>query len=176
MRAVQTIFSPTASQRIGPSRIPLLGDDSGFSFLHSSSLSLPREHESLWFGKGLLLQALGPAIRSGTEAANPFLLDSSTSSEQPTRKQLITEFEGEPYEVARPIPVIFQYLDPEGVEARFEAVNVAWVGESCTDALNGLKIELLNTLEGYEENEDRLGQEPRRQLGLLRTFIRRTSR
>jgi hypothetical protein len=167
---VQTTFSPTASQRVGPSRIPLLGDNSDFSCISPSSLS------RRWFSRGLFWQASGPASKSSTEAANPFLPDSSTSNEPPTRKQLITEFAGEPYEVARPIPVIFQYLDPEGVEARFEAANVAWVGESSTDALNGLKIELLNTLEGYEENEGRLGPEPHRQLGLLRTFIRRTSR
>jgi hypothetical protein len=115
-------------------------------------------------------------VKSGGVPYSRFFMINSSVSDNPPIGATITEFEGEPYRTAEPIPVTFQRLDSREIEARFEEAGIAWVGTSRTVALNGLKIELLNTLEGYEENEDVLGPWPRKQLDILRSLIRRESR
>ena len=88
--------------------------------------------------------------------------------------RVIFEFAGEPYEVKEPITVEFHRRDP-GIEARFEEANIAWVDDSWIEAYNGVKTEILNTFEDYEENKSILGPEPQRQLSVLRRHIRRNS-
>ena len=87
----------------------------------------------------------------------------------------ITDFSGELYRVLRAIPVTIRSLDGEGFEANFVEGNIAWVANSRVEAINGLKLEILNTLEDFEANEDKLGPEPTRQLSLLRTHLKHTS-
>ena len=84
----------------------------------------------------------------------------------------ISDFADEPYEVIKAIPVRFRQRDP-GIEARFEEANIAWVDDSWIEAYNGLKAEILNTFEDYEEDESILGPEPKRQLAVLRRCILR---
>lgn len=87
-------------------------------------------------------------------------------------RQLITDFSGEPYRDLKAIPVTVCSLDiGDDVEAAFEEGNIAWVATSRVDAINGLKAEILNTLEDCEANKGRLGPEPARQLAVLRTYI-----
>ena len=92
-----------------------------------------------------------------------------------SNRELITEFSGEPYRVLTSIPITVHSLDIEaGVEAAFAEGNIAWVGDSRVDAINGLKAEILNTIEDFEANEDRLGPEPAHQLAILRSYLERT--
>ena len=91
-------------------------------------------------------------------------------------RQLITDFSGEPYRVLKAVPVTVRSIDiGDEVEAAFEEGNIAWVARSRVEAINGLKAEILNTLEDYEANKDRLGPEPARQLAVLRTYLERVS-
>ena len=99
---------------------------------------------------------------------------SGTETSQFTNRQLITDFSGEPYKILKVIPVTVRSLDiGEEVEAAFEEGNVAWVDRSRVEAINGLKAEILNTMEDFEANKDRLGPEPTRQLAVLRTYLER---
>ena len=101
---------------------------------------------------------------------------SETRTLQFADRQLITDFSGEPYRVLKAIPVTVRSLDiGNGVEAAFEEGNIAWVDRSRVEAINGLKAEILNTLEHYEANKDRLGPAPTRQLAVLRTYLERVS-
>jgi len=83
----------------------------------------------------------------------------------------IHEFRDEPYRVIRPILVKHRSCHPTGVEAFFQEANIAWVGEDEDEAFDGLQAEILNTFEDYEEHEDELGPDPRRQLLVLRSYI-----
>ena len=99
---------------------------------------------------------------------------SGTETSQFTNRQLITDFSGEPYKILKVIPVTVRSLDiGEEVEAAFEEGNVAWVDRSRVEAINGLKAEILNTMEDFEANKDRLGPEPTRQLAVLRAHLER---
>ena len=98
-----------------------------------------------------------------------------TSTSEFTDRELITDFSGEPYKVLRAISVTVRSLDIGGeVEAAFEEGNIAWVANGKVEAINGLKAEILNTIEDFEANEDKLGSEPTRQLALLRRYVKRT--
>ena len=95
-----------------------------------------------------------------------------TENSEFKNRELITDFSEEPYRVLKAIPVTVRSLDiGDDVEAAFEEGNIAWVAMSRVDAINGLKAEILNTLEDCEANEGRLGPEPARQLAVLRTYI-----
>lgn len=97
------------------------------------------------------------------------------SGQSTTAGELITDFSGEPCKVLRAIPVTVRGLDTgEGFEAAFAEGNIAWVANGRVEAINGLKAEILNTIEDFEANEDRLGPEPARQLALIRTYLKRT--
>lgn len=99
---------------------------------------------------------------------------SGTEISRFTDRQLINDFSGEPYRVLKAIPVTVRSLDiGEDVEAAFEQGNIAWVAASRVEAINGLKAEILNTLEDCEANKGRLGPEPARQLAVLRAYVER---
>ena len=104
-----------------------------------------------------------------TDLFSSFLQDSALPE-----TRTISDFADEPYEVIEPISVRFRHRDP-GIEAYFEEGNIAWVDDSWPDAYNGLKAEILDTFEGYEENESILGPESQRQLAVLRRHIRRST-
>ena len=90
-------------------------------------------------------------------------------------QELIVDFSGEPYNVLKPIPITVRSLDGGDFEGAFIGGNIAWVGESRAEAINGLKAEILDTIEIFEADEDRLGPEPKRQLAVLRTYLEHTS-
>ena len=99
---------------------------------------------------------------------------SGTEISQFSDRELITNFSGEPYRVLKAIPVTVRSLEiGEEVEAAFAEGSIAWVAQSRVEAINGLKAEILNTLEDYEANKYRLGPEPARQLAVLRTYLER---
>ena len=84
--------------------------------------------------------------------------------------EAINEFPAEPYRVLKPIIARIRSGLP-GYEASFPEANIAWIDESREEAISGLRAEVLNTLEDYEEHEAVLGPEPRRQLNVLREYI-----
>ena len=98
-----------------------------------------------------------------------------TATLECTDQELITDFSGEPYKILKPIPVTIRSLDGGGFEGAFIGGNIAWVGESRAETINGLKAEILDTIEIFEADEDRLGPEPKRQLAVLRTYLEHTS-
>lgn len=83
----------------------------------------------------------------------------------------IHDFPGEPYRIKRPIPATLRTVEPLEIEASFREANIAWVDKTTIEALTGLQVEILNTLEDYQEHEAQLGPEPRRQLEVLRIYI-----
>ena len=85
---------------------------------------------------------------------------------------LITDFPGELYKVLKPFRVIIRDLGEQGVGVAWEEGNIAWVDGSRFKAVNGLKAEILDTLESYEASEATLGPEPKRQLAVLRTHLK----
>ena len=100
------------------------------------------------------------------------IFSASATSELKSR-EWITDFSGEPYRVLRAIPVTVRDLDIEGVEVAFEDGNIAWVADGRVDAVNGLKAEILNTIEDLESNTDRLGPGPKKQLDILLSYLER---
>ena len=100
------------------------------------------------------------------------IFSASATSELKSR-EWIKDFSGEPYRVLKAIPVTVRDLDIEGVEAAFVDGNIAWVADDRVDAVNGLKAEILNTIEDFESNKDRLGPESKRQLEILLTYLAR---
>ena len=85
----------------------------------------------------------------------------------------ITNFPNEPYEVIIPIPVSYTYFAADDVVASFSEANISWSDEGGEKARQGLKIEILNAIELYEENEHNLDWGPKRQLTVLREYVRR---
>ena len=83
----------------------------------------------------------------------------------------IKEFPGEPYRVKKPIPVKIHLLDETTFGASFEQGNIGWSDESEDEAIEGLKVEILNALEDFEAHESILGPEPKRQLAVLRNHL-----
>ena len=95
-----------------------------------------------------------------------------TAASEFTDLKLITDFSGEPYEVLKVIPITIRSLDEGGIETVWKEGNIAWVDDSRVEAINGLKAEILDTMESFEANEARLGPEPKRQLVVLRTHLK----
>lgn len=121
-------------------------------------------------GTGTIHGLYGYVTRSAEISIHHLDLDSENFRFEDT--EWIFDFPGEPYIVLRAIPVNIQPCDPEGFEASFTEANISWVGDTILEALNGLKAEVLDTLEDYEQHEDRLGPGPQRQLAVLRSYIR----
>ena len=109
------------------------------------------------------------ALAEFTDLFSSFLQDAALPE-----TRTISDFADEPYEVVKRIDVRFRRRDP-GIEAHFREANIAWVDDSWDEAYNGLKAEILDTFDGYEENESILGPEPKRQLAVLRRHIRRST-
>jgi len=136
----------------------------------ASAIVMGSEVRSAQPGTGTIRSVYGYGTKSAEIAIHHYLdLDSETFRFEDTK--WIFDFPGEPYIVLRPIPVNFQPCDLEGFEASFTEANIAWVGDTTLEAINGLKAEILDTLEDYEQHEDRLGPEPQRQLAVLRSYI-----
>jgi predicted RNase H-like HicB family nuclease len=77
------------------------------------------------------------------------------------------------YESLRDIPAALQPVD-DGFTATFFDANISTSGETEEEALSNLRSLIIDIFESLEsEPPDRLGPEPKRQLELLRVFIRR---
>ncbi len=71
-----------------------------------------------------------------------------------------------------PLPVEFEQVTDREVIASLPEAGIAISGDDEDDALDSLIIVLRETLEDFLAEEDNLGPEPRRQLGILRARLR----
>lgn len=89
---------------------------------------------------------------------------------------VITSFAPERYEVLSEIPVVVREIGDErdNYVARFADANVNASGDSADEAFANLKSALLSKFEYFSSvPKQKLGPEPRRQLAVLKSFIRR---
>ena len=104
---------------------------------------------------------------------NEFLQGTATS--EFADRELITDFSGEPYTALRGIPITVRSIDAgEGFEVSWDEANIAMVGDSKIEAIHALTENILYTMEALEENENCLAPEPKRQLNVLRTYLKHT--
>jgi hypothetical protein len=91
--------------------------------------------------------------------------------QRPDQTASIGDFPGEPYRTLKPIPVTLHWTGTEYL-ARFEEANIAMTGETCSEAIDNLTADILDTFEDYSA-EAALGPAPRHQLAVLRRHIAR---
>ena len=85
---------------------------------------------------------------------------------------VIQTFEPELYELLRPITVAISD-DGDGFMATFHDANISTTGDTEQEAFENLKSLILDVFDSLErEPPERLGPEPRRQLAVLRSFLR----
>ena len=78
----------------------------------------------------------------------------------------------EPFVLKRPFQVVVQPSDGEYIATLFDA-NLGMTGDTPEDAVDGLKMSIVDAYDYYEENEAILGPGPARQLAVLRELIER---
>lgn len=78
----------------------------------------------------------------------------------------------EPFVLKRPFQVVVQPSDGEYIATLFDA-NLGMSGDTAEDAVEGLKMIIVDTFDYYDENESILGPGPARQLAVLRELIQR---
>jgi len=80
----------------------------------------------------------------------------------------------EPFRLKRTIHIVVRPSDGEFTALLVDA-NLAMSGETIDDAVEGLKMTMVDTLDFYEKNESILAPGPARQLAVLRELIERRS-
>jgi hypothetical protein len=78
----------------------------------------------------------------------------------------------EPFVLKRPLPVVVRPSDGEFIATYFDA-NLGMTGGTPEEAVEGLKMVIVDVFDSYESNEPRLGPGPARQLAVLRESIER---
>lgn len=85
---------------------------------------------------------------------------------------VIQTFEPEPYELLQPITVAIAE-DEDGYMATFYDANISTTGDTEQEAFENLKNLILDIFDSLaRERPERLGPEPKRQLAVLRSFLR----
>jgi predicted RNase H-like HicB family nuclease len=84
----------------------------------------------------------------------------------------ITSLEPEPFELLRDIPVVVQPTE-EGYLATVFDANIGMTGDTQEEAVANLKELVVDVFDELEQDEERLGPHPARQLAVLRSLIRR---
>jgi hypothetical protein len=85
----------------------------------------------------------------------------------------ITSFAPEPFSLLRPIEALVEPIDDTFVASFFDA-NISASGDNQREAFDNLKSFILDTYESlHAEPPERLGPEPRRQLAVLDSFLRK---
>jgi len=92
----------------------------------------------------------------------------------PATTMHIEGFGVEPYDVIRPIPVTLQREGDTFVAGFFEA-NIHAGGDTEQEAFDNLTSLLLDVYESLESETAELGPDPRRQLGTLKRYMKRTA-
>jgi hypothetical protein len=99
-------------------------------------------------------------------------LESATSS--PALRLAVTSFAPEPFSLLRPIEVLVEQMDDAFVASFFDA-NISASGDNQQEAFDNLKSLILDTYDSLcAESPGRLGPEPKRQLAVLDSFLRKT--
>ena len=78
----------------------------------------------------------------------------------------------DPFILKRPLQVVVQSSDGQYVATLFDA-NLGMSGDTAEEAVANLKATIVDTFDLFEENEEKLGPEPKRQLSILRGLIHR---
>lgn len=85
----------------------------------------------------------------------------------------ITSFAPEPFSLLRPIKVLVERGDAAVVASFFDA-NLSASGDNQQEAFDNLKSLILDTHDSLSaESPERLGPEPKRQLAVLDSFLRK---
>lgn len=115
-------------------------------------------------------------IRGQAKRRQPWTFLSVIGSLRPKRTPpsivvLIQSLDDPSIEVARDISVVVQYEDEAYVASFFDA-NINASGESQLEAVEELKLTITSLFHLYTSKESILGDEPKRQLAVLREFVR----
>lgn len=101
------------------------------------------------------------------------LSSAETASGLGTASRLdITSVDPEPYEMIRSVPVIIQKEADAYIAGFFEA-NLHASGTNEQEAFDNLRSLILDMYDSLLRDVDTLGPEPKRQLGLLQTYLKR---
>jgi hypothetical protein len=84
----------------------------------------------------------------------------------------VTTLAPEPVTVLREIPVVVRPTE-DGYQATLFDANIGMTGDTQEEAVENLKVLLVDVFEDLERDEDRLGPGPQRQLSVLTTFLKR---
>ena len=84
----------------------------------------------------------------------------------------ISTLEPEPFELLREIPVVVQPTE-DGYLATVFDVNLGMTGDTQQEAVANLKQLIVDVFDELEQDEERLGPHPARQLAVLRSLIKR---
>lgn len=91
---------------------------------------------------------------------------------------VIRSLKSRSYELSKPIPAILEPIGTEGDNyvARFPEANVNASGNTAGEATDNLEDLIVATFENFSSIPNaRLGPEPRRQLAVLREYLRERS-
>jgi hypothetical protein len=80
----------------------------------------------------------------------------------------------EPFVLKRPFHVVVRPSDGEFIATLIDA-NLGMTGDTADEAVEGLKMTIVDAFDFYEKNESIIGPEPTRQLAVLRELIERRS-
>lgn len=86
----------------------------------------------------------------------------------------ITTLDPEPFELVREIPVVVT-PDEDGYLATFSDADICMTGDTKEEAVENLRLFLVDIFDDLEAQESCLGPHPKRQLAVLRDFIHRRS-
>jgi hypothetical protein len=88
-------------------------------------------------------------------------------------RMAITSFAPEPFSLLRPIKVLIERVDDTVVVSFFDA-NLSASGDNQPEAFDNLKSLILDTYDSLRaESPERLGPEPKRQLAVLDSFLKK---
>jgi len=78
----------------------------------------------------------------------------------------------EPFQLLREMQFVVRPTDDGYLATLFDA-NLGMTGDTREEAVANLKVLIVDIFDQLEQNEDKLGPEPARQIAVLRSFMRR---
>ena len=123
---------------------------------------------------GKLLEAISTGMPVGSKKSKLAKRKGAAQVFEPGAMAVeITTFAPEPYELRRPLLIILQRED-QGFIAGFFDANIHASGDTEEEAFRNLKSLILDVFDSLRaESPENLGPEPKRQLAVLREFIRK---
>ncbi|HUT14174.1 MAG TPA: hypothetical protein VMY42_27055 [Thermoguttaceae bacterium] len=84
----------------------------------------------------------------------------------------VTTLDPEPFQLLRDMQFVVRPTDDGYLATLFDA-NIGMTGDTREEAVANLKVLIVDIFDQLEQNEDKLGPEPARQIAVLRSFMRR---